>query len=300
MAGQPAGLEADPLALLAIALGLDASNAPGDGRTWLEEIVRGAIAAEQDRERGDVLKLVLALATGDDQHWAAVSSLLRVSLSRKLKKDPTPEVRQAAMLEIMKAGELQPEWAVFEAAALDTLFAIEAALDLAQPTVAQMVELLRGVSAALKRWPWEEKPKTSHKDVSAQRWDIQHEYHVQSLLWAVLRPVFPGLEDEESLPSVGHKHPRADILVPGLRAVIEVKYLREATQSARAKIIEDVAADAGLYLTDDSPYSSVVTFVWDATGSTHHHDELAAGIRKLRGIADVVIASRPGEWRNDA
>lgn len=133
--------------------------------------------------------------------------------------------------------------------------------------------------------------------MTAQRWDIQHEYHVQSLLWAILRPVFPGLEDEENLPSVGHKHPRADILVPSLSVVIEVKYLREATQSARAKIIEEVAADTSLYLTDDSVYSSIVVFIWDATSSTHHHDELVNGIRKLRGIADVVIVSRPGEWK---
>jgi len=79
--------------------------------------------------------------------------------------------------------------------------------------------------------------------------------------------------------------------------VIEVKYLREATQSARAKIIEEVAADTSLYLTDDSVYSSIVVFIWDATNSTYHHDELTYGIRKLLGIADVIIVSRPGEWK---
>jgi hypothetical protein len=298
--GQPAGLEADPLALLSLAIGLDAAQAPEDAKGWLADIIRGATTAERDPERSDILKLGLALAAGDESDWDAVSPLLQVSFARKRQTDPARGVRQAALAQILKAGELQPEWAVFEAAALDTLFALEAALDLAQPTVAQMVDLLRGVQAALKRWPWEDKPKTQHKDVTAQRWDMQHEYHVQSLLWAVLRPVFPGLEDEENLPSVGHKHPRADILVPALSVVIEVKYLREATQSARAKIIEEVAADTALYLTDDSPYNSIVTFIWDATGSTHHHDELAGGIRKLRGIADVVIVSRPGEWGADA
>ena len=66
-------------------------------------------------------------------------------------------------------------------------------------------------------------------------------------------------------------------------------YKREATQSARAKIIEEVAADTSLYLTGDSVYSSIVVFIWDATNSTHHHDELTNGIRKLGGIKDVII-----------
>jgi hypothetical protein len=112
-------------------------------------------------------------------------------------------MRQDALRAILNAERFQPEWSLFETAALDALFAVEAALDLAHPTIEQIVALLKGASAALKRWPWEDKPKTQHKDVTAQRWDIQHEYHVQSLLWAILRPVFQGLEDEENLPSVG-------------------------------------------------------------------------------------------------
>lgn len=295
--GQPAGLEADPLALLSLSIGLDTLNLRDDAENWLAGIICEAITNENDSHRSELLKLCLALATRDDSNWSALSPLLQVSLSRKHKRELSPEMRQAALRAIINAEGLQPEWSLFEAAALDTLFAVEAALDLAHPTIEQIVALLKGASAALKRWPWEDKPKTQHKDVTAQHWDIQHEYHVQSLLWAILRPVFPGLEDEENLPSVGHKHPRADILVPSLSVVIEVKYLREATQSARAKIIEEVAADTSLYLTDDSVYSSIMVFIWDATNSTHHHDELTYGIRKLRGIADVIIVSRPGEWK---
>jgi hypothetical protein len=259
---QPAGLEADPLALLSLSIGLDTLNLNDDSKTWLAGIICKAITNENDSHRSELLKLCLALATGDDSHWLALSPLLQVSLSRKHKREISPEIRPAAPGVILSMEKLQPEWALFEAAALDTLFAVEAALDLAHPTIEQIVALLKGASAALKRWPWEDKPKTQHKDVTAQRWDIRHEYHVQSLLWAILRPVFPGLEDEENLPSVGHKHPRADILVPSLRVVIEVKYLREATQSARAKIIEEVAADTSLYLTDDSLYSNIVVFIW--------------------------------------
>jgi hypothetical protein len=299
VSGQPAGLEADPIALVGVALGLDAIGAGSDARAWLAGIVREALKGERDVRRADLLGLALALAENLEADWSGLSALLQAALAKKGKVTPSAEASQAAFGAILGAAALEPEWAVFQAAALDTLFAMEAAIDLAQATVEQVVDLLRRVPAALKRWPWENKPKTQHDAVTTQRWDIQHEYHVQSLLWAVLRPVFPGLEDEENLPSLGQKHPRADLLVPGLRLVIEVKYLREANQRARADIIEDVAADTGLYLTDDSGYDRIIAFIWDATGSTHHHDELAAGLRKLRGVVDVVIVSRPGEWSTD-
>ncbi len=294
--GTPAGLEADPVALVGLALGFEAVGATADNRNWLADIVRKALQGEQDARRVDLFRLALALSESGEADWSTLSPLLQTAMAKKGKVVPSPDVRQAALKTILDVTKLEPEWAVFKAAALDTLFAMEASIDLAHATVKQIAELLRHIPAALKRWPWEDKPKTKRNDVTAQRWDIQHEYHVQSLLWTVLRPVFPDLEDEENLPSLGHKHPRADLLIPALRLVIEVKYLREATQSARAKIIEEVAADSGLYLTDRSAYDQMVVFIWDATGSTHHHAEIEAGIRKLRGIADVVIVSRPGEW----
>jgi len=79
--------------------------------------------------------------------------------------------------------------------------------------------------------------------------------------------------------------------------VIEVKYVREATQSARAKVIEEIAADTAIYRTANSGYEAIIAFIWDATGSNHHHAEIEAGIRKLDGIVDVVIVSRPGDWK---
>jgi hypothetical protein len=199
---------------------------------------------------------------------------------------------------LIPLDDLDAEWAVLHAAALRAVFTSHAGLvlDVAKPTVAQVAALLRRVPAALKRWPWEDKPKTGGKHSAAQRWDVQNEYHVQSLLWAILSPLFADLEDEESLPSVGHKHPRSDLAVPSLRMVIEVKFLREGTQAARAKIVEEIAADSALYLADNSPYSAVLVFIWDESGSSHHHDEFQA-LRKLRGVADVAVVSRPGSWK---
>jgi hypothetical protein len=58
------------------------------------------------------------------------------------------------------------------------------------------------------RWTFELEKRTVNSAVA--RWDVENEYHVQNLLWAVLAPLFPDIDDEENLPSIGHKKPRAD------------------------------------------------------------------------------------------
>lgn len=293
--GQSNSLEGDPLACVALAVGIRARGNSA-AQQWLIGIVEQALIREQDRQRIDLFHLAMTIAHGDDSSWNQLSPLMAVACGQKLQRRATQEQHRRALEIIMAVDGPDRESAIFYESAMRAIFAMEAAIDVIQPTVAQVAELLKRIPAALKRWPWEDKPKTQHRDVTAQRWDIQHEYHVQSLMWAVLRPVFPGLEDEENLPSLGHKHPRADLLVPPLRLVIEVKYLREATQAARARVIEEVAADTAIYRTPGSGYDSIIVFIWDNTGSTHHHAELEDGIRKLAGIADVVIVSRPGEW----
>ncbi len=294
--GQPKILEADPLACVALSAGIRAHGSVV-AQKWLAEIVEQAIDSEQDRQRIDLFKLAHAVGDDDDLTWNALSPILAVACAHKLQRRVDPEEHQRAFEVIMSPDGPDVEWAIFYESALRAIFAMEATIDLAQPTVDQVVKLLKGVPAALKRWPWEDKPKTQHKDVTSQHWDIQHEYHVQSLTWAVLRPVFPGLEDEENLPSLGHKHPRADLLVPALRLIIEVKYLREATQAARAKLIEEIAADTAIYRTPDSGYDTIIALIWDSTGSIHHHAEVETGIRKLQGVVEAVIISRPGEWK---
>lgn len=294
--GQPKSLEADPIACIALAAGIQVwgETAPVQ---WMADITRKALAEEKNELRAKLFKLARAIAGGDYNSCAEVAPLLKVACARKLTIQPTDDDHRLALDSILASARIEPEMAIFHQAALRSIFALEAAIDLAKPTIDQVVQLLRGIPAALKRWPWEDKAKTQHKDVTAQRWDIQHEYHVQSLVWTVLRPAFPGLEDEENLPSLGHKHPRADLLLPSLRLVIEVKYIREATQSARANVIEEVAADTAIYRTKNSGYDTIIAFIWDSTGSTHHHAEIEAGIRRLDGIADVVIVPRPGDWQ---
>jgi hypothetical protein len=178
---------------------------------------------------------------------------------------------------------------------LNTLMKIAGRIRFGKTEIEDISALLKNVEPALKRWPFEEKAKTQKSTI--QKWDIQNEYHVQSFLWALLRPIFSDLKDEEYLKSVGYKHPRVDLAIESLRLIIEVKYLRESTQSALAGLIEQIAADASLYLShNNSSFDKIIVFVWDNTGSVQHHNSLIQGMTEIRGIVDAVIVSRPGNW----
>lgn len=186
------------------------------------------------------------------------------------------------------------EDAIFNLAALN--YVIKKAIPIRGTTLDpnSLSEVLRSIPAALKRWPWEEKPKT--KTSSIQKWDVMNEYHVQSLVWTILRPIFHDLKDEEYLKSIGYKHPRVDLAIPSLRIIIEIKYLRTSNQSALSDITEEVAADTALYLKQGKDYDAIIAFIWDHLGAVQHHATLESGIKSLNGIKDAIVVSRPGDW----
>jgi hypothetical protein len=165
-------------------------------------------------------------------------------------------------------------------------------MNLASPSVEDVIGILERVPAALKRWRWDEGPVRGKPPV---QWQINDEYHVQDLLWLILAPIFPELEDEESLPSLGHKHPRYDLGIPSLHLIIEVKFIRRATDFG--KVTEEIAADHTLYLQDCSAYNKIVAFVWDDSSSIDQHEELRQALGKMRGIAGSVIIPRSARFR---
>lgn len=292
---QPPGFEADPLAILAVAVRIFAAGKDDSAVTWLDKLVRQAQDGEADGWRRGVLsfaRVVLGVA-----QEVIIPPVLRVALSAKGITNCKVSELQAAQGACLVGDDPSPEEAVFRLAALQYLLATSGHLRLSALAVEDVVSLLRSVEAALRRWPWESKPRSSRKDAVPQRWDIQNEYHVQSLLWALLRPVFSDLKDEEYLKAVGYKHPRVDLAIPSLRLIIEVKYLYEATQAALSKKTEEVAADATLYLSQDNGFDRIVVFVWDETGSIQHHAALEAGLQTLNGIEGAVVVSRPGDWQ---
>ena len=140
------------------------------------------------------------------------------------------------------------------------------------------------------RRDWEIAPRTRRSAVA--RWDIENEYHVQNLLWAVLAPLFLDVNDEETLPPIGQKSPRVDLSIPSLGTIVEVKFMRPTTPFQN--IIEEIAADTSLYTTDHR-WTSIIPFVWDDARRMEEHQKLVAGLKQLPGVIGAVVVSRPGK-----
>ncbi len=284
--GRTPGFEADGLAILGVAVGL-AVHGTDQQRSWMTELVEKSLDTAGPGWHRSLLRAA-HLVLGETGPPPEAADLMAALAAKGL----VSAVDEAeARLRCVDLADVSPDVAVFRLAALRWLLRQEAAADLRHPTVDDLVRVLEGVPHALKRWRWESK-KSSPK-ATAQKWDIQNEYHVQSLLWAVLAPIFRDLVDEEYLPPKGPKQPRSDLGVPTLRVIVEVKFMRTASFS---KTVEEAAADTALYLSGDSRYDSIVAFVWDASASSHRHEELRQGLCALDGVEAAVVVSRPGTW----
>ena len=143
----------------------------------------------------------------------------------------------------------------------------------------------------MSHWTYETSVRV--KGVTPQQWEIDHEYHVQNLLWTLLRPVFSDLVDEQALPKVGHKTPRYDLGVPSRGTIIEVKFMRRAGLAECRKITEEIAADRSLYLGAATGYSRLIVFIWDECRQTEEYQTLKNGLEGMEGIEKVVILPRP-------
>lgn len=285
--GRPLRIEADGVGLLGIALGAATGLTGG---AWLVSLLKQASANTDPWQHG----LIRAARVISGEPDISVSPPeLSVALAEVLGWNIGDTDVQAAW---QASAQMFPHMdgvardavrlAVFEFA-----LARMAHVSVGAAGVEDLKTLLLNSGRALKLWRFEERPRTANSAIA--RWDVENEYHVQSFLWAILAPVFPDLEDEENLPSVGHKHPRADLGIPSLRTIVEVKFLRSAGQAALAKVTEEVAADASLYLSKDSGYDNIMVVVWDDSAQTEQHHELKAGIESIRGITCAVILPRP-------
>ena len=285
--GGTPGFEADPLAMFAVAVGLSTTQDRPDFE-WLFRLIRDAVDHHLDAWNDAILCAALTVLDAtprpkiqaQDVVAALASMGWAVSLSEK-----------DALTACLDLEHCDPEVALVRLAGLRWLVRQEARVDFRHPTINDLVCLLEQVPNALKRWRWEHK-KSSQK-ATIQRWDIQNEYHVQSLLWTILAPMFPDLVDEEYLPPRGPKQPRADLGIPSLRVIIEVKFMR-AGQAAR--VVGEVAEDVTLYLSGEGPYEALVVFVWDKSASTNKHPVLKNGLLALDHVVEAIVVSRPGIW----
>ena len=112
------------------------------------------------------------------------------------------------------------------------------------------------------------------------------------MLYFLLAAVFADIIEEEYTGSVGQKKPRVDLVIPSLKLVIEIKFWRK--HKPPQEIIGEIAEDTSLYLAEGSPHEQIIAFIWDDSCRIEEHHLLKSGIKKMKGIFDVVIVSRPG------
>jgi hypothetical protein len=168
------------------------------------------------------------------------------------------------------------------------------AISLSKPKIEEIALVLNNLTAAFRRWVWEEKPKTTTSTI--QKWDLQNEYHVQSLLYFFLAPLFPDIESEFYLENTGQLNSRADIGLPSLNLIIEVKFLRASKNFQN--MLEEIAADNTLYFKNNSvykeKYSKMLVFLWDDTNRNQEHTTFRTAVKTFNNIFDAVVMSRPG------
>ncbi|MCY4172053.1 MAG: hypothetical protein OXF08_10735 [Bacteroidetes bacterium] len=151
---------------------------------------------------------------------------------------------------------------------------------------------LNHIPDGLRRWTWEEE-KGRTRNSKPVKWLIENEYHVQNILYVLLAPIFNDIVDEINLPNIGQKNPRADLYLPSLDTMIEVKY-RKNSKKSFPMLIGEIAEDSGLYLAD-SKYENakLVCFLWDHTRSTQEHTIFREGVLKLSGIQECIVICSP-------
>jgi hypothetical protein len=160
------------------------------------------------------------------------------------------------------------------------------------PSVSDTVRILQDVQHSLKRWRSDDRGR--RENVRPGTWLIDDEYDVQTLLWAVLYPMFgPDLVDEDYLPHWGFAQPRLDLGIESLGVIIEVKIAR--IPSDFKQIEADIHSDLGLYFKDPSKFDRMVVFIYDDcdTHVPEKIDGLNNALRKRDRIEDVVVVRRP-------
>lgn len=287
--------EIDAIALLGIALGVNRVEATlqEPSRRWLENVLsRSAALPRIDAFDKVILGASQLLLSGASRPAADVTSGtadIRTALRARGITFTAPPESDDEVLVLRRICEPQPVpplplRACVQLAAVTWIRRHLPTMDLQRATPQDVIRLLQRFEASMRRWTWEDRPRTSGRGQVAVQWNVSNEYHVQNILWAILAPVFPDLEDEENLPSFGHKHPRFDLGVPSLRTIVEVKFIRSGQSSAFASVIGEAAEDASLYRSSNSGYDKLILFVWDDSRTSEQHEELIQGLLKIDGI----------------
>jgi hypothetical protein len=292
--GRPLRFEVDGVALLGVSFGASTVTEQAD-RSWLSQLLERSSEVTSDAWQLGLVRLA-RLALGEQNLRIVPPDLAVAACARGLGEVQESQRQEAWKMSVKFASHVSgPGRDAVRLAVFENDFERLGQVRITNATCDDLIKLLQNVSRGMKRWTYEREKRTANSTIA--KWDVENEYHVQNLLWAVLASVFPDLDDEENLPSIGQKKPRADLGIPSLRTLIEVKFLRERSQRALAKLIEEIAADASLYLSRTTDYDNIVAFVWDDCSQTEQHHELKTGIEQIKGISAAVILPRPSSMK---
>lgn len=304
--GTPMGFSIDPVALLGVSLGtkvLGDTSITAKVAKWLHSCLSARIdglgceswqrwlllAATTDViNENSMANLSMAQMDADVRVALYSKGFLPHASKGQLEQD---SIAMLGLVQRERCSKLGIPRAALRLAALDWVKSRQTRLALKGTTIDELCALLRNVPSGLKRWTWEDAPRTKTSK-NPRRWDIDNEYHVQNLLWVLLAPIFPELTDEEYMPKLGPVQPRADICVPSLRVIVEAKFLR--AKDPPKKMIEEIGTDASVYLPTQSDYDAIIAFIWDDSRRSELHAELVRGLRAIRGVQDAIIVGRPG------
>jgi hypothetical protein len=300
--GQLMGFCTDAIGLLGITLGAEAvkdESIKAQVHEWLNRFIKQSFESRLCDWQKCLLCTVPQLGNSsshfslpDSSHLADVRVALRSKgiLDYSKASEEQDQIDTLSLLKREAGNSIPVARAALRLAAFNSIQQIAPAVSLVRPSIEDVSRILNRVPAALRRWTWESKPRT--RGGEARKWHIDNEYHVQNFLYFLLAPIFPDLKEEDYTPSIGQMHPRADLGIPSLKLIIEVKFMRSTDKPQ--DMIEQIAADLSLYLVNGSSYRNIIAFIWDESCQSQEHDLLRSGLKQLPGIVDAVIMSRPG------
>lgn len=294
--GTPYGAAADGVAAMGICLG---ARALGDDAVtvvepWIESVL-SKLPKGYDAWHRTLVAVAAAIVRPSGDVPAVEAPDILVAMSDRLSLQATPQERQAALTNAYQAApDLEPVRCVTALAAVDAVVRSGAMVSLNVPTRDDVLAVLRAVPRSLNEWTWEETPKT--KGGTPRKWHVDNEYHVQNLLWSILAPIFPDLRREEYVSILGSKQPRADLGIPALRTIIEVKFFR--SNKKLSHVIGEIGEDASIYFANQDTYDHLIAFVWDEGRRTEEYAEVRGGLELLPRVVGAVIVARPGKMEN--
>jgi hypothetical protein len=204
IAGRAPGFEVNGLALFGVAIGLrEVSRTEAEAIAWLKSLLTQSLQQHRSLDWNEALVAAAAGILGDHSAADKVAADLRVALTARGVLTADQPVREEAwgLIAGLTGSDDGMTRAAAQAAALGFLVWESSTLRTGTSSTADVANVLSGLERSMRRWVWESKPRTPRSAVA--RWVVDNEYHVQDMLWAVMAPVFPDLDDEEWLKSLG-------------------------------------------------------------------------------------------------